>query len=66
MSGKKRGRGRPNKYAFYGDINAKPAILYSEIVHQFPSMATADKKSMKKQISSVKAVVKNDAWKRIT
>ena len=50
----------------YGDINAKPELLYKEIVHQFPSMATADKTSMMKQISSVKAVMKNDGWKRIT
>ena len=49
----------------FGDIQAKPEKIYQEFVQLFPPLANIEKIVLKKKISSTKAVMKNDAWKKI-
>ena len=49
----------------YGDIGAKPESLYEEMIVQFPGLLQYEKSSVKKKIGSMKASLKNTAWKSI-
>ena len=49
----------------YGDIGAKPESLYEEMIVQFPGLLQYEKSNVKKKIGSMKASLKNTAWKSI-